>query len=311
MDFMDRCASDPAEGTFQPVDALLTDLGGFTVRRFLPRRARRMVGPWCFLDAFGPLEFGARKVMDVPPHPHIGLQTVTWVVEGEALHNDSLGRQAMARPGTLNLMTAGQGIAHAEETPPENSGRLHGFQLWVALPDATRNTAPAFDHHGALPVAELAGGRAVVFLGEVAGARSEARTYSPSVGAELRGEPGACLRVPLRPDFEHALLPFEGHAELDGQTLAADTLYYVGTGRRRISLRCGAASFRALLIGGAPFGETILMWWNFVARSPDEIREARDDWQARRRFGEVRAYDGPRLEAPPLLARPVAANPMS
>ena len=308
---MDPCTSDPARGTLQPVDALLADLGGFTVRRFLPRRARRMVGPWCFLDAFGPLEFRGRKVMDVPPHPHIGLQTVTWLVDGEALHNDSLGQRALARPGALNLMTAGRGIAHAEETPPENSGRLHGFQLWVALPDADRHVAPAFDHHPVQPEAELPGGRAVVFLGDVAGARSEARAFSPIVGAELRGEPEACLRVPLQPGFEHALLPFEGHAELDGQALAADTLYYLGTGRREIALRSGPLPFRSLLIGGAPFGETILMWWNFVARTPDEIREAREDWQAGRRFGEVRAYDGPRLDAPPIVARPVPANPMS
>jgi hypothetical protein len=209
---MDTCASDPVIGTFQPVRPLLADLGGFTVRRFLPRRDRRMVGPWCFLDAFGPIAFGARKAMDVPPHPHIGLQTVSWVVEGEVLHNDSLGRQALARPGTLHLMTAGRGIAHAEETPPGHSGRLHGFQLWVALPDADRQTEPAFDHYPSLPSLDLPGGRATVFAGDLAGARSGTRTFSPIVGAEVTGAPGACLRVPLVPEFEHALLPFDGHA---------------------------------------------------------------------------------------------------
>jgi redox-sensitive bicupin YhaK (pirin superfamily) len=308
---MDPCTSDPSAGTFQAVSPLLADLGGFTVRRFLPRRDRRMVGPWCFLDAFGPIAFGARKAMDVPPHPHIGLQTVSWVVEGEVLHNDSLGLQAVAGPGTLNLMTAGRGIAHAEETPRHNSGRLHGFQLWVALPEADRRADPAFDHYPSLPVADLPGGRATVFAGDLAGARSGTRTFSPIVGADLDAAPGVCLRVPLEPGFEHALLPFAGHAELDGQPLAADTLYYLGTGRRALALRGGTAPFRALLIGGAPFGETILMWWNFVARTPDEISEARDDWEAGRRFGEVRAYEGPRLAAPPLVARPVPANPMS
>jgi redox-sensitive bicupin YhaK (pirin superfamily) len=308
---MDPCTGDPSVGTFQAVSPLLADLGGFTVRRFLPRRDRRMVGPWCFLDAFGPIAFASRKAMDVPPHPHIGLQTVSWVVEGEVQHKDSLGRQAVARPGTLNLMTAGRGIAHAEETPAENSGRLQGFQLWVALPDADRGAAPAFDHYPSLPAVELPGGRATVFCGDLAAARSGTRTFSPIVGAELEGGPGACLRLPVRADFEHALLPFDGHAELDGQALAADALYYLGTGRRELALRCGPSAFRSLLIGGAPFGETILMWWNFVARTPDEIRQARDDWQAGRRFAEVKAYDGARLEAPPLVARPVAPNPMS
>ena len=308
---MDPCTSDPSAGTFQSVSPLLADLGGFTVRRFLPRRDRRMVGPWCFLDAFGPLAFGPRKAMDVPPHPHIGLQTVSWVVEGDVLHKDSLGEQALARPGTLNLMTAGRGIAHAEETPPENSGRLHGFQLWVALPETDRRADPAFDHYPSLPAADLQGGRATVFAGDLGGARSRTRTFSPIVGAEVAGVAGACLRIPLVPEFEHALLPFDGHAVLDGQALAADTLYYLGTGRRELAVRCGSSPFRALLIGGAPFGETILMWWNFVARTADEIREARDDWEAGRRFGEVRAYDGPRLDAPPLVARPVPANPMS
>jgi redox-sensitive bicupin YhaK (pirin superfamily) len=308
---MDPCTSDPSVGTFQAINPLLADLGGFTVRRFLPRRERRMVGPWCFLDAFGPIAFGPQKAMDVPPHPHIGLQTVSWVVEGEILHKDSLGLQALARPGTLNLMTAGGGIAHAEETPPENSGRLHGFQLWVALPDAHRNTEPAFDHHPSLPAVDLPGGRATVFVGELAGARSGTRMFSPIVGAELHGAAGACLHVPLAPDFEHALLPCEGHPELDGHTLTADTLYYLGTGRRELAIRSGPSAFRSLLIGGTPFGEAILMWWNFVARTSDEIREARDDWQAGRRFGEVRAYSGPRLDAPPLVARPVPPNPMS
>jgi redox-sensitive bicupin YhaK (pirin superfamily) len=308
---MDPCTGDPSAGTLQPVSPLLADLGGFTVRRFLPRRDRRMVGAWCFLDAFGPLSFGGRKAMDVPPHPHIGLQTVSWLVDGEVLHKDSLGLQALARPGTLNLMTAGRGIAHAEETPPENSGRVHGFQLWVALPEATREVEPAFAHLASLPTADLVGGRAVVFVGSLAGARSDARTFSPLLGAELRGAPGGCLRVPLAADFEHALLPIDGHATLDGHFLASDTLYYLGTGRRELALRVEGPAFRGLLLGGLPFGETILMWWNFVARTPDEVRAARDDWQAGRRFGEVHAYDGARLDAPPLVARPAAPNPMS
>jgi hypothetical protein len=218
---VDPCTSDPSVGTFQAVSPLLADLGGFTVRRFLPRRERRMVGPWCFLDAFGPIALGPQKAMDVPPHPHIGLQTVSWVVEGEVLHKDSLGVQAVAGPGTLNLMTAGRGITHAEETPPENSGRLHGFQLWVALPDADRHTSPAFDHYPSLPGVALPGGQATVFVGDLAGAHSAARTFSPIVGADLVGTAGGCLRIPLAPEFEHALLPFDGHADLESTSNVA------------------------------------------------------------------------------------------
>jgi quercetin 2,3-dioxygenase len=308
---MDPCTGEPSTGTFQAVSPILADLGGFTVRRFLPRRERRMVGAWCFLDAFGPLSFGAKKVMDVPPHPHIGLQTVSWVVDGEVLHKDSIGQTAIARPGTVNVMTAGRGIAHAEETPPENSGRLHGFQLWVAMPDADRNEAPGFEHQAALPKVDLPGGDATVFAGELGGARASTRTFSPLFGAELAGHPEGCLRVPLDPEFEYAVVPFEGHGELDGQPLASDQLYYLGTGRRSIAIRSAAWPLRALLLGGLPFRETILMWWNFVARTAEEIREARDDWQAGRRFGAVAAYAGMRLDAPPLVARPVPANPMS
>jgi redox-sensitive bicupin YhaK (pirin superfamily) len=308
---MDPCTSEPSKGTFQPVSPILADLGGFTVRRFLPRRERRMVGAWCFLDAFGPLAFGARKVMDVPPHPHIGLQTVSWVVDGEVLHKDSLGQTAVARAGSVNVMTAGRGIAHAEETPPENSGRLHGFQLWVALPGADRDVAPAFEHHAALPKVDLPGGGATLFMGEMGGARAASRAFSPLAGADLTGTAEGCLRVPLDPEFEYALVPFEGHGELDGQPLDSGQMYYLGTGRRDVAIRSASWPLRALLLGGVPFRETILMWWNFVARTPDEIRAAREDWQAGRRFGEVAAYAGARLDAPPLVARPVPANPMS
>ena len=144
------------------------DLGaGLIVRRSLPTRGRGLVGPWCFFDLYGPLEFAKRKAMDVAPHPHIGLQAVSWLFAGEAIHHDSLGCTATARPGELNLMTAGRGIAHSVETPPRNSGRLHGVQLWVALPDAERHREPGFDHYTDLPVLEPGGGRVQVFMGNL------------------------------------------------------------------------------------------------------------------------------------------------
>jgi redox-sensitive bicupin YhaK (pirin superfamily) len=299
-------AADPARPTLQALPGRLTDLAGLPIRRLLPRNQRRLVGPWCFLDAYGPIDFSSGKPMDVAPHPHIGLQTVSWLLDGEVVHHDSLGLEGTAGPGILNLMTAGRGIAHAEETPPGSVGRLRGVQLWVALPEASRETAPAFESHRALPLVELDGGNATVILGSLAGARSPATAFSPIVAADLRGDRGARLRLSLDPDFEHALVPLKGGCGLDGQLLVVDTLYYLGCGRRDVVLAGEPGPFRALLIGGAPFGETVLMWWNFVARTTEEIVAAREDWETGRRFGEVRAYDGPRVPAPPFLARPVA-----
>jgi len=299
------CAADPARPTLQALPGRLTDLGGLAIRRLLPRSQRRLVGPWCFLDSYGPLAFSSGKPMDVAPHPHIGLQTVSWLLQGEVIHHDSLGLEGTATPGVLNLMTAGRGIAHAEETPAANVGRLRGVQLWVALPEASRAVAPAFASHDALPALELDGGAATVMVGQLGTARSPAQTFSPIVGAELRGTPGARLSLPLERDFEHALVPLSGECTLDGEPLAVDTLYYLGCERRELVLAVGAQPLRALLLGGAPFGETILMWWNFVARTTEEIVAAREDWQEGRRFGEVRAYAGDRLPAPAFLARPV------
>ncbi len=215
--------------------------------------------------------------------------------------HDSLGLSGPAGPGVLNLMTAGRGIAHSEETPPRNGGRLRGLQLWVALPRASRETDPAFAQHRALPMVELEGGRATLLMGDLGGARSPGRAFSPMVGAEVSGEPERRLVLPLRSDFEHALVLLQGGCGLDGQALSIDTLYYLGCGRRDLVLVSGREPARLLLLGGAPFGETVLMWWNFVARTAEEIEAAREDWQAGRRFGEVRAYGGRRLDAPPFL----------
>jgi redox-sensitive bicupin YhaK (pirin superfamily) len=289
--------------------ARVTDLGGMPVRRLVPARGRRLVGPWCFLDLFGPVDFERDKPMDVAPHPHIGLQTVSWILEGEALHKDSLDSEAIARPGALNLMTAGAGIAHSEETPPAHSCRLHGVQLWLALPEASRHGAPAFDHYNERPQAEGGGFRAVVFLGELAGVSAPGRAFSPLVGAELRLERGRAA-VPLRRDFEHAVVPLDDGAAHAGAPLARDTLHFLAAGAEELVLEAAGAA-RVLLIGGAPFGETVLMWWNFVGRTAEELAAAREDWQARRRFGEVRRYAGPRLEAPAFTGRPVPPNPMS
>lgn len=286
----------------------LSDLGGLPIRRLLPRSQRRLVGPWCFLDSFGPLSFSAGKPMDVAPHPHIGLQTVSWLLEGEVRHHDSLGLTGLARPGALNLMTAGRGIAHSEETPVENAGRLRGVQLWVALPGAVRDTEPAFEHHATVPSLELEGGRASVILGRLASVTSPGRRFSDLVGADLAATGPGRVVVPLEPAFEHALVSLEGRLALEGQALEAETLYYLGLGRRELLLDAEQAGSRALLLGGGPFDEPVLMWWNFVGRSADELRAARDDWEAGRRFGEVRGYDGQRLPAPAFVSPPVSAS---
>lgn len=284
-------------------------LGDLAISRALPVKDRRLVGPWCFLDRFGPLTFSAGKPMDVAPHPHIGLQTVTWLLDGEVLHDDSLGSQSILRPGGVNVMTSGAGIAHAEQTPRDNSGRLNGVQLWVALPDVHRNMAAAFAHVAEVPVLEAAGGMTQVFAGALLGERSTAPHYSDLLGADLQLHPGGTLDLPLSASFEHAVVVLEGDCAVDREALEPRVLYYLGT-RRTAAAFSSREGGRVLLIGGPPFPETILMWWNFVARTPAEIAQAREDWEAHLRFGDVPAYSGPRLKAPSLLkfARP---NPAS
>lgn len=285
-------------------------LGPLTIRRALPVRQRRMVGPWCFLDRYGPVTFQAGKPMDVAPHPHMGLQTVSWILDGEVLHRDSLGFESLIVAGELNLMTSGRAISHSEETPPRPSGVLNGVQLWVALPDEVRNGDPAFNHYRSLPVIESRGGRATVFIGSLAGTHSPALSFSPMVGAELSVDGGGELWTDLDPRFEHALFVLDGAAALEGEDLAPDILYYLAPGRAELSLTSRGGS-RLLLVGGAPFRERILMWWNFVARTHEEIERARREWQAGTAFGEVKGYAGRRLEAPALVGIPAPPNPAS
>ena len=208
---LETCFGDPAvRPVLEALPGRLTELNGLAIRRLLPRSQRRLVGPWCFLDSFGPLTFSSSKAMDVAPHPHIGLQTVSWLLDGEVLHNDSLGLEGVAAPGVLNLMTAGSGIAHAEETPPENSGRLMGLQLWVALPEGQRGVAPAFAQHRALPIVELDGGRATIIIGELSGVRSPARTIFADVGRGGRGRTRPVSRASYGPRLRTRLGPAAG-----------------------------------------------------------------------------------------------------
>jgi hypothetical protein len=206
-------------------------------------------------------------------------------------------------------MTAGRGIAHAEQTPLRHSGKLSGAQLWVALPDAERNAEPSFDAVERVPAFEQHGGIVQVFAGALAGTPAFGRHYSQLIGADVQVHPGAALEMELNATHEHALLLLNGDVAIDSQPLAPQTLYYLGTDRASAAFSSRAGG-RVLLIGGLPFPEQILMWWNFVARTPEEIAQARADWEQHNRFGEVTNYRGARLPAPELtrLARP---NPMS
>jgi redox-sensitive bicupin YhaK (pirin superfamily) len=273
---------------------------GLAVTRTLPNKQRRMVGAWCFLDAYGPHDLSGTDGMRVGPHPHLGLQTVSWLVAGEILHRDSLGNRQEIRPGQLNLMTAGRGIAHSEETPAPNSGLLQGVQLWVALPNADRDVPPAFAQHTDLPLVIEGGLSATVLMGSLGGAASPARCYTPLVGAEITLAAGTDSRLPLQPSFEYAVLTLDGAPTVDGVTLKPGPLLYLGDGSASVRFETGSAA-RVLLLGGEPFAERLVMWWNFVARDHDEIVEARAAWaDYGGPFGEVHGYDGSPIPAPPM-----------
>jgi redox-sensitive bicupin YhaK (pirin superfamily) len=272
-------------------------VGGFTVRRVLPRRQRRTVGPWCFADQMGPGAVSADGALDIGPHPHIGLQTVTWLLQGAILHRDSLGSEQIIRPGQLNLMTAGHGVSHSEETAGVYTGILQGIQLWVAQSSPTRDGEPAFEHHADLPQIAVGSGVATVIVGELHGVASPARRESDLIGAELDLSPGT-TEVSLDAGFEHAVVALDSAIGVGGRTLSAQSLGYLGIGREGLHIEASDPA-RVLLIGGRPFPEPLLMWWNYVARTRDEITAAHRDWIAGHcRFGEVRSPLG-RMEAPP------------
>ena len=275
------------------------------VNRTLPHRDRRMVGAWCFVDTYGPDAVITLPGMRVPPHPHTGLQTVSWLLEGTIEHRDSLGSLQRVVPGELNLMTAGRGIAHSEVSPPDRPSTLHGAQLWIALPDADRRVEPRFEHVTDLPVVRLPGVVATVLVGELhgTGRRSPARVHTPLVGADLRVD--GVAQVPLDPAFEHAVVVLDGEVVVDGEALRPGPLLYLGCGRSTLDV--GSGGGRCLLLGGEPFEEEILMWWNFVARTHEEVVAAREEWMASLaegapsgRFGQVVGYDGAPLPAPAL-----------
>jgi redox-sensitive bicupin YhaK (pirin superfamily) len=296
------------EAVHEPLEPRDVVLGRTThVRRILPHKVRRMVGAWCFLDHYGPDDIKQTGGMWVPPHPHTGLQTVTWLFEGLGRHRDTLGYDQLIRPGQLNVMTAGHGIAHAETSPDDAPPVLHGVQLWVALPDEHRDTAPAaFTHLAELPTFDEAGATVTVMVGDLGGHSSPAPAYSPLVGAEVKLPARTELAMPLDPSFDHGVLAVGGEVHVDDTPVAPQTMGFLGGGRRSVRLRTGAEEAVALLLGGAPFEEDIVMWWNFIGRSHEEIVAMREDWNGTgqdyvpERFGRVADFEGDRLLAPPL-----------
>ena len=284
-----------------PVRELITGkkapLGdGTDVRRVLPTLGRRMVGAWCFFDHYGPDDLSASAGMQVPPHPHTGLQTVSWLLDGTVHHRDSLGHDVVISPGSLGLMTAGHGISHSEQSPVPHPALLHGTQLWVALPDGARDVAPAFEHHTALPTLAVDDADIRVVLGTFGGVTSPGTTHSPLVGLDVTVAGRAVL--PLEPDFEYAAVAVDAGVSVDGVDLPIGSLLYLGTGRHSLPVD---GTGRLMLLGGEPFAEQIVMWWNLLGRSHDEIEQFRGQWQdADSRFGSVPGWHGERTPAPPL-----------
>ncbi|MFS8104597.1 pirin family protein [Lentzea alba] len=289
------CTSTPGSvEVLEPRDVPLGGPRAMSVRRTLPQKQRSLIGAWCFCDHYGPDEVR----MDVAPHPHTGLQTVSWLFTGEIEHRDSFGVHAYVRPGELNLMTGGRGIAHSEVSTAASTV-LHGVQLWLALPDAHRDAPRNFQHY-APPSVVLNGASVRVFLGSLAGSTSPVTTFTPLLGAEVLVSGGATVTLDVDPAFEHGVLLDTGDVTLGETALKPGELGYVGTGRSTLTLSSTDGA-RVVLLGGEPFGEEIVMWWNFVGRTHDEIVTYRDEWQAETsRFGRVEDYPGDRLPAPPL-----------
>jgi redox-sensitive bicupin YhaK (pirin superfamily) len=257
-----------------PRTVKLTTRSGTEISRTLPHRQLRTIGAWCFVDHFGPTT--QEDAMSVAAHPHVGLQTVSWLFEGEVEHRDSLGSVQVIKPGQLNLMTAGYGVAHSELSTP-NAKMMHGVQLWTVLPDGARNSEARFDHYQGLPTSEFDGITVRLFIGEFLGMVSPALTFSPLLGAEVKVSPGSSQSISLRPEFEYGLLLVAGDLEVNSEELPLKNLFYIPAGEKsmRISSTSGATF---VLLGGEPFKEEIIMWWNFIGRTHEEIMKMRADW---------------------------------
>ncbi|MEZ5680084.1 MAG: pirin family protein [Erythrobacter sp.] len=266
----------------QTLTPITHDLGQFEVRRVLPSRKRTMVGPFVFVDQFGPAHLDLGSGMDVRPHPHINLATVTWLFEGAIDHRDSLGTLSTIRPGQVNLMTAGKGIVHSERSPEaerKTGPKLFGMQTWLALPDGREEIDPAFEAMTDLPVIEDGRARAIVIMGELWGERAPTTTYAETIYAEIVLEAGGA--IPLEEDAdERAVMLVSGEASVDGHALNQYELAVLQPGRD-MTLESGSGA-RVMLLGGEAFETRRHAWWNFVSSRKDRIQQAKADWAAGR-----------------------------
>ncbi|HET9355492.1 MAG TPA: pirin family protein [Sphingomicrobium sp.] len=267
--------------SMETITPVTHDLGAFKVRRVLPSRGRTMVGPFIFVDEFGPAEMATGEGMDVRPHPHINLATVTYLFDGAIQHRDSLGTNQVIRPGAINLMTAGKGIVHSERSPAEERAagpRLYGMQTWLALPDGKEEIDPAFNHvaEGGLPLIEDQGVSARVLMGRLWGVEAATLCHSPTIYADLRLGGGA-LKIEAGAD-ERAVIATEGAVTIDGEQLSLFTLYVLEPGAEPVVSGLG----RAMLLGGGAFATPRHVGWNFVSSDRERIVQAREDWTARR-----------------------------
>ncbi|MCL6244546.1 pirin family protein [Acinetobacter sp. ANC 7200] len=270
---------------------------GTVIKRALPSRHKRMIGAWCFLDHAGPVHFPQGDGLDVGPHPHIGLQTFTWMIDGTMMHTDSLGTHQLIQPKQVNLMTAGYGISHTE-VAPESETQMHAAQLWIALPDDKINMAPQFDHYPELPVVTQDGIELTVLVGEFLQTKSPVKVHSELLGVDLRSSESQSTVLPLNPKFEYGFMALEGTANINGHELNEDNMVVLEPGLTQVKIDLHAGG-RVLLLGGEPFESPILLWWNFVGRTQEELNIAREQWiNQDERFGSIPDYDGPRLEAP-------------
>ncbi len=245
------------------------------VRRTLPHKQLRMIGAWCFVDHYGPTT--QVTGMTIGAHPHMGLQTVTWLFDGRIMHNDSLGTHQEINPAQLNLMTAGRGIAHSEQSL-EAEATMHGVQLWIALPDKSRNTAPLFEHFSQLPTSSKDGVTTKVFVGQYQDLNSPAKIFSDLVGVEIKSD-SEKVNLDLNPDFEYGVLNVGPEFEVNGHKVGFGDLVYIPLGQTNSQVS-SQETIHLLLLGGRPFGEKILMWWNFIGRTHEEIVAARELWNS-------------------------------
>lgn len=292
-----RARDSSGDSAVRQIDLRLAELGdGFEVGRALPSKQQRLVGPWCFLDHLGPADLAGGKGLHIGAHPHTCLQTFTWMMKGEILHRDSLGYEQVIRPGQVNLMTAGHGISHTEDSVGD-AGQLHTAQLWIALPPGRENIPPAFEHHAELPVWGDGALTCTLLAGEFDDHRSPARVYSDMVGLDVQARTEARHVFALRPEFEYAVLVCDGSVSLDDVPLQPKRFAYIAPGQSHLTLSLQAGS-RCLLIGGTPFSSEVHIWWNFVAPSREHINRAFVDWQNHdSRFGDVSGASR-RLDAP-------------